>query len=160
MPTLAVPRSTLLCQEKSVKATWYLEGLLSFDQLSYNNHLFFEEFHLLSRAQRLSRIMSFPSGFQPLLTRANAFYNSVLSSEGDIFKGCHITRESFSKVLLSELLKAASKLDGLSISQVAVNILTKIEEVVEEVEKMDLRWTGFDNVIEEILRAEDHQQFA
>lgn len=79
--------------------------------------------------------MSYPSGFQPLVTRAKALYNNVLSSEGDIIKGCHITRESFSKVLLSELLKAASKLD-------AINVLAKIEEVVEEVEKMDLRWTG------------------
>lgn len=44
-----------------------------------------------------------------------AFYNSVLSFEGDIFKGCEITWKPFRKTLVVGLLETASKLEEQSV---------------------------------------------
>lgn len=71
--------------------------------------------------------------------------------------GCELTRESLRKVLF-EFLEAASKLEGLHVSQLIPEVLKEVMEVVEEVEKERVDW--FDNVIRRILKAKDHQKFA
>lgn len=68
-------------------------GFLSPHQLNCDNQPFFE-------------------GFHPLLTSAKAFYNSVLSLEGDIFEGREVTWVPFRKTLLVRFLEPASKLGG------------------------------------------------
>lgn len=61
------------------------------DQLSCDNHRFLEGLHLLSESLEV-------------------FYNSVMSSEVDIFERCKITWSPFKKTSLIKLLQAASKL--------------------------------------------------
>lgn len=46
-----------------------------------------------------------------------SFYNSVLSSKGDIFEDCRITQKLFRKVLLVDLLDIATKLEREFFSQ-------------------------------------------
>lgn len=75
------------------------------------------------------------------------------------FKIVKITRESFKKFLLVELLYAASKLRGSHFLSY-VEVLIEAEEVVEEAEKMDVRVDWFDSVIKKILKEKDHQKFA
>lgn len=73
-------------------------GFPSPDQLSCDNHPFFE-------------------GIQLLSTSVKAFYNSVLSSEGDIFEGYQITSELYRNTLLVGLLETVSTLSGWFVSQ-------------------------------------------
>lgn len=82
-------------------------GFPSPDQLNCDNHQFFEGLHLLS------------SG-------AKAFYNSVLSFEVDTFENCYISRKSFKRILLSELLETASRLKGMPISEVTLERLLEV----------------------------------
>lgn len=49
---------------------------------------------------------------------AKAFYNNVLSFEGDISKNCQISSKSFKKVLLFELLEPASIPEGMPVPEV------------------------------------------
>lgn len=110
------------------------------DQLSCDNHPFFE-------------------GLQPLTSGTKAFYNSVLSSEGDIFENCQKSRKSFKRMLPTELFEATSNLEGMPISKVTPEMLSEAEEVVEEAEKMGLRIEWFDRVIKKILEAKEHHEF-
>lgn len=48
--------------------------------------------------------------------KAKAFYNNVLSSEKDIFKGCKIVWIRFKEALLVGLLDATYKLEGQAVS--------------------------------------------
>lgn len=64
---------------KLVKVTQNLGGFPSPDLLSCDNHPILE-------------------GVHPLPTSAKVFYNSVLSSNGDIFEDYPIVRKSFRKV--------------------------------------------------------------
>lgn len=56
---------------------------------------------------------------------AKTIYNNVLSFEGDIFKGCQIRQKYFKKVLLAEHLEAASKIEGMSVSQIKPEMLVE-----------------------------------
>lgn len=87
-----------------------------------------------------------------------AFYNNVLSSEGDMFGNCQISRKSFKVTLLKELLEVAFNLARRLISEIIPKMLLETTEVVEEAEKMGIRIEWFDKVIGKILEVKEHKE--
>lgn len=75
---------------------------------------------------------------------------------GGYFWRSSITRESFRKVFLIELLDVAFKLEGLHVPQIMPEVLAKVAEVVEEAKKVCVRVDWFEKVIGRILKAKDH----
>lgn len=69
-----------------------------------------------------------------------------------------MSRKSLKKVLLGELLGAASDLEGIPISEVAREKLLKVAEVMDEAEKIGVRIIWFDRVIGRILGVKDREE--
>lgn len=118
-----------------------LVGFPLFNQLSCDNHPFFK-------------------GLHPLGLGVNAFYNSVLSFNTDIFKNFQMSQNSLKEALLGELLGATSNHEGKPISEVTPEELSEVAEVAEEVKRMRIRIEWFDRVIGRILEVKELEEKA
>lgn len=142
MPVSIAVGSTLSSRHyslaKLVKAARNLVKFSFPDQLSCDNHLFFD-------------------GLHPLSTSTKGFYNNVLSSKEDISEGFRITRESFTKVLLVLMLLPNSR--ECPFLRLRPSYLRKWRQWRKK-QKIWVRISWFDNVIGKMLKAKDHQKIA
>lgn len=84
-------------------------------------------------------------GLHPLSASAGVLYIKVPSSKGNIF--VHENKNPFQKSFPWQAFGAASKLRGQTASQIPVEVISKVEDMVEDIENAGAKMDWINKVI-------------